>query len=143
MELARTLRTVRHLRASQVVHRVRLALRRRLWSRAPARVDARYTARAAHAPPLPWDHAGLAHVARLRAEHRDPARARAIAEDALRGRFTLLGDGTSPSAPVSAASKSGSSSSCQRAVKRSSCQAAFAGLVEGSTCAASPTCHCR
>lgn len=92
MDLARTLRTVRHLRASQVWHRVRLTARRKLWSRAPAHIDARYAARAASASPLPWDHAGLAQVARLRAEHRDPAHARAIAEDALRGRFTLLGE---------------------------------------------------
>lgn len=92
MHLARTFRTVRHLRASQVWHRVRLAARRRLWSRAPGRIDAGYTARAASAPPLPWDHAGLVQVARLRAEHRDPVRARAIADDALRGRFTLLGE---------------------------------------------------
>lgn len=92
MDLARTLRTVRHLRASQVWHRVRLTARRKLWSRTPARIDARYTARAAQAPALAWDSAGLAHVARLRAESRDPARARAIAEDALRGRFTLLGE---------------------------------------------------
>lgn len=103
MDLARTFRTVRHLRASQIWHRVRLTTRRKLWSRAPGRIDARYTARATSAPPLPWDHAGLAHVARLRAEHRDPARALAIAEDALRGRFTLLGEARDLAVPDGAA----------------------------------------
>lgn len=104
MDLARTLRTVRHLHAGQIWHRVRLAARRKLWSRAPARIDARYTARAAGALPLPWDHAGLAHVAQLRAEHRGSDRARESAEDALCSRFTLLGE-TRELVPADAAAR--------------------------------------
>jgi uncharacterized heparinase superfamily protein len=88
----RLLRTVAHLRPSQVWHRVRLGARRKLWSQRSAAIDARYGARAAAVAPLRWDHPGLARVAALRAEARDPATAARVAADALAGRFTLLGE---------------------------------------------------
>ena len=90
--IGRLLRTVSHLRASQVWHRARLTLRRKRWSRRADAIDARYQARAATVAPLRWDHAGLAAVARQHAERRDPARAVAVARDALAGRFTFLGE---------------------------------------------------
>jgi uncharacterized heparinase superfamily protein len=91
-EIGRLLRTVSHLRASQIWHRARLSLRRRRWSRRAGAIDAQYRARAATVAKLDWDHRGLAAVARHHAERRDPARAVAIARDALAGRFTFLGE---------------------------------------------------
>jgi hypothetical protein len=90
--VGRLLRTVSHLRASQVWHRARLSTRRTLWSRFPAAIDARYARRAAAVAPLRWDHPGLAAVAALRAARRDPAEAARAAAEALEGRFTLLGE---------------------------------------------------
>ncbi|RIL04492.1 MAG: hypothetical protein DCC71_13970, partial [Proteobacteria bacterium] len=98
--VGRLLRTLSHLRADQVWHRVRLSLRRKHWSRRAAAIDARYRARAAQAGALRWDDAGLAAFARLRAEGRDPERAVAVARDALAGRFTLLGETRALGTPV-------------------------------------------
>jgi hypothetical protein len=91
-QIGRLLRTVSHLRASQVWHRARLTLRRKRWSRRADAIDAQYRARAAAVAGPRWDHAGLAAVARHHAERRDPARVVAVARDALAGRFTFLGE---------------------------------------------------
>lgn len=88
----RLLRTVSHLRPSQVWHRVRLTARRKLWSMRSAAVDADYTRRAAACGPLRWDHPGLAAVAALRERGTDGATAARVAAEALAGRFTLLGE---------------------------------------------------
>jgi uncharacterized heparinase superfamily protein len=90
-ELARTWRTVRHLRAGQVVQRLCYRVRRARWERRSAAVDASYTARASRLAPLRWDHPGLARVAAHRARLRAEARALAAARDALEGRFDFLG----------------------------------------------------
>ncbi len=90
-DLARFLRTVSHLQPSQVWHRARYRVRRAWWERSGARVDAAYARRAAALPPPRFDHPGLAAVARLWAERRDPAAAERAAREALEGRFTLLG----------------------------------------------------
>jgi uncharacterized heparinase superfamily protein len=88
---ARWLRTLRPLPPGQVAHRIRLALRRRLWEQLGARVDARYRARAARLGPPRLDHPGLRAVAAYRVP-RVPHEARlAAARDALAGRFTFLG----------------------------------------------------
>ncbi len=99
-DIGRLLRTVSQLRASQIWHRARLTLRRKLWSRRAAQVDAAYCARAAKMPALRWDHAGLAVVARHYAERRDASAARRIAQDALAGRFTFLGETRELGTPV-------------------------------------------
>jgi uncharacterized heparinase superfamily protein len=99
-DIGRLLRTVSHLRATQIWHRARLTVRRKLWSRDPARIDARYHARAAAIAPLRWDHAGLAAVARQFAERRDPAAALGVANDVLAGRFRFLGETRDLGAPV-------------------------------------------
>jgi len=70
-DIGRLLRTVSHLRASQIWHRARLTVRRRLWSRRYAQIDAAYHQRATNLTALRWDHAGLAAVARHQAERRD------------------------------------------------------------------------
>lgn len=98
--IGRLLRTVRHLRASQVWHRVRLSLRRKRWSRHPDAIDAQYRTRAATVAKLDWNHRGLAAVARHYVERRDPARAVANARDALAGRFTFLGETRELGLPV-------------------------------------------
>lgn len=99
-QAGRLLRTLRHLRASQIAQRVRLTARRKLWSRRPAAIDARYSQRVASLPPLRFDHAGLAAVAALRSEGRDADTAARIARDALAGRFTLLGETRELGVPV-------------------------------------------
>jgi uncharacterized heparinase superfamily protein len=91
-QAARLLHTVAHLRPSQVAHRVRLTVRRKLWSLRPAMIDARYAERAAAIAPPRFDHAGLVAVAALRTARRDRGAATRVAEDALAGRFTLLGE---------------------------------------------------
>ncbi len=91
-DIGRLLRTVSHLRASQIWHRARLTLRRELWSRRPARIEAAYHQRAANAASLRWDHQGLAAVARHHAERRDATETLRVARDALAGRFTFLGE---------------------------------------------------
>lgn len=92
-------RTLVHLRPAQVWHRVRLSARRAWWNRRQAAIDARYRARAANAQ-VAWDHPGLAAVAEARLARRPAASAAAIAEDALAGRFTLLGETRSLGWPV-------------------------------------------
>ena len=99
-DIGRLLRTVSHLRASQIWHRARLSVRRKLWSRNPARIDARYCARAAAVAPLRWDHAGLAAVARHHADRRDAAAALEVAKNALAGRFSFLGETRDLGVPV-------------------------------------------
>jgi uncharacterized heparinase superfamily protein len=99
-DIGRLLRTVSHLRATQIWHRARLTVRRKLWSRDPARIDARYHARAAAIAPLRWDHAGLAAVARHQAERHDAATALGVANDALTGRFRFLGETRDLGVPV-------------------------------------------
>ena len=54
-------------------------------------MDASYRARASHLPALRWDHPGLAGVASLRRSRRGAGESRRIADDALLGRFVLLG----------------------------------------------------
>ena len=99
-DIGRLLRTVSQLRASQIWHRARLTMRRKLWSRNPARIDAAYRSRAAQVASLRWDHAGLAAVARHHAERRDAATALRVAQDALAGRFTFLGETRDLGLPV-------------------------------------------
>lgn len=91
MSWGRTLRTVVHLRPGQVAHRLRYRVRRALWERRSATVDARYRARAARLPAFRWDHPGLARVAVYRLSQRPEDEALAAADDALEGRFTFLG----------------------------------------------------
>jgi uncharacterized heparinase superfamily protein len=100
MNAARLLRTVSHLRASQVWHRARLTGRRALWSRLGARIDARYARAAARLPALPWDHPGLARFAAERVARRDPKDALRVARNALAGRFSLLGETRALGQPV-------------------------------------------
>ena len=88
---ARTLRTVRHLRPSQLAHRIRYLLRRARWERASETVDRRYRQRAASLPEMRWQHEGLERVAAFRLGERDDADALAVARDALEGRFSFLG----------------------------------------------------
>jgi uncharacterized heparinase superfamily protein len=88
---ARWLRTVAHLSADQVWHRLRLTLRRRLWERLGARVDARYRRRAAALRPAAFGHPGLRAVAVLHESLRPAEAAHASARAALEGRFRLLG----------------------------------------------------
>lgn len=99
-DIGRLLRTVSHLRATQIWHRARLTVRRKLWSRRSAQVDAAYHARAAKLAGLRWDHAGLAAVARHHAERRDASAAQRVARDALAGRFTFLGETRDLGIPV-------------------------------------------
>ena len=71
-DIGRLLRTVSHLRASQIWHRVRLtAAAQALVAARGARSTRATSARAAQVAPLRWDHAGLAAVARQHAERRD------------------------------------------------------------------------
>jgi uncharacterized heparinase superfamily protein len=98
-QLGRLWRTVRPLRPTQVWQRVRLGVRRRLWVRRAAAVDARYRERAA-AGAVRWDVPGLAAAARLRAARRVPEQALAAAEGALAGRFHLLGETRELGRPV-------------------------------------------
>ena len=88
--LGRWLRTVRHLEASQLWHRARLELRRALWERRGAAVQARYEARAARLAPATLDHPGLVRVAALRERMTNPEESRARADAALAGRFRFL-----------------------------------------------------
>lgn len=90
--LGLTVRTARHLRASQVLHRLRYSLRRPLWERRSPQINARYEKRAAaRQAPVRWQHPGLARVARFREEQVGDREARAVAEAALEGRFEFLG----------------------------------------------------
>lgn len=90
--LIRTLRTLQHLRPSQVWHRARYTLRRPLWERRSAGIDARYEARAAERrSTVRWQHPGLVRVARFRQDLLPADQARQVAEDALEGRFRFLG----------------------------------------------------
>ncbi len=89
--LARTLRTVRHLRPGQIAHRIRYRLRRARWQRNSAAVDARYAERAAQLHALRWDHPGLARVAAFRIAARAEHAALAAADAALAGRFEFHG----------------------------------------------------
>lgn len=89
--LARTLRTAAHLRPEQIAWRVFYSLRRPLWERRSAGVDAAYRRRADALGPVQWSHAGLAAVSAWRARRRDEATARSIARDAREHRFTFLG----------------------------------------------------
>jgi uncharacterized heparinase superfamily protein len=81
---------VAHLRPGQIAHRLRYTLRRALWERRGAAIDARYRDRAARLGPARWDHPGIAAVAAFRAGRIDEASSRA--RDALDGRFTFLGE---------------------------------------------------
>jgi uncharacterized heparinase superfamily protein len=90
LDLGRWLRTARHLEASQLWHRARLTLRRAWWERLGERAHARAAADAAALPPARLAHPGLERVAALRARLADPAASRAVADDALAGRFTFL-----------------------------------------------------
>lgn len=92
-------RTVRHLRAAQLGHRLRLTARRRLLSRRTARTDQGYRARA-DAGAVRWDHPGLAAVARARAARLTGDRQGERAAEALTGRFTLLGEPRDLGRPV-------------------------------------------
>ena len=99
-DAGRTLRTLSHLRPSQVWHRARLTLRRALWSRRTAAVDARYRGRAEPWSRWPSAHPGLAAVAAIRAARRAPEAALAAARDALAGRFSMLGETRELGVPV-------------------------------------------
>ena len=96
-QIGRLLRTVSHLRASQVWHRARLTLRRKRWSRRADAIDARYRARAATVAPLRWDSRRDSQRWRATAPsdaiRRAPSR---VARDALAGRFTFLGRDARP-----------------------------------------------
>ena len=96
----RYLRTVSHLRPAQIWHRGRLTLRRALWSRRSAQVDARYRRRAEAWAQWPRDHAGLASLAALRAAGRAPEPELAAARDVLAGRFSWLGETRDLGMPV-------------------------------------------
>jgi uncharacterized heparinase superfamily protein len=89
--LARWLRTVRHLEASQLWHRARFMLRRAAWERRGAALHARYGERAEALGPARLDHPGLARVAKLRERLAEPRASRAVADAALAGRFAFLG----------------------------------------------------
>lgn len=90
MNPGRFLRTIAPLRTRQLWHRARLTARRAIWARTRARIDARYRRRAEGAAPVRWDHAGLARVAALRLERRDPDVSRNNADRVLAGRFRFL-----------------------------------------------------
>jgi uncharacterized heparinase superfamily protein len=85
-------RTIRHLRPSQLINRVRYSLRRPLWERRSRQIDARYEARALRRHSARWSHPGIARVALFRAGLESEARAREVAEAALEGRFCFLGN---------------------------------------------------
>ena len=89
-DLARTLRTLAHVRPGQIWHRVRYSLRRRQWERNADAIDARYRERAERLPALRWDHPGLGAVARYRHGLRSEEAAREIADAALEGHFRFL-----------------------------------------------------
>jgi uncharacterized heparinase superfamily protein len=89
-DLALAVRSAAHLRPGQIAHRLRYTLRRALWERRGAAIDARYRDRAARLGPARWDHPGIAAVAAFRAGRIDEASSRA--RDALDGRFTFLGE---------------------------------------------------
>lgn len=95
--VARWWRTVRHLRAAQLAHRLRLSARRRLLSHWPARAERRAQVSAGS---VRWDHGGLAAVARARAARGSPEGLEERARDALAGRFTLLGETRALGRPV-------------------------------------------
>src|SRR5262245_17106025 len=90
-DLARWLRTVRHLEASQLWARAHLTLRRARWERLGPAIHARYLARAEGSSPARLDHPGLVRVAALRERLGAPEEGRARAEAALAGRFAFLG----------------------------------------------------
>jgi uncharacterized heparinase superfamily protein len=90
-DLARWLRTVRHLRPVQGIARVRLALRRRTWERSGERVDARYRRRAAALRAARFDDAGIAAVAAHRIAAVPATERVRVARDALAGTFEFLG----------------------------------------------------
>ncbi|HEY8495351.1 MAG TPA: alginate lyase family protein, partial [Myxococcota bacterium] len=98
-DAGRALRTIAHLRPSQIFHRARLTARRALWVRMGPRIDAAYRARAASGR-VRWDHPGLRAVATLRAARRDQQEAHRAACEALEGRFTLLGETRDLGLPV-------------------------------------------
>jgi uncharacterized heparinase superfamily protein len=100
-DAGRLLRTVSHLRASQVWHRARLSLRRTWWSRRTATIDARYRRGAqGKGARLDWRHAGLLAVAELGAARRKASDALEAAREVLSGRFTLLGETRELGLPV-------------------------------------------
>jgi len=96
---ARYWRTLWHLRPAQLWHRVRLAVRRHAWSWASARIDARYR-ESARGQRVDWADPGLAALARLRAERHEAGSALDVADAALAGRFTFLGEARDLGVPV-------------------------------------------
>lgn len=98
-DLPRLWRTVRPLGRDQLWHRVRLAARRRWWAARPAPVEARYRSRAAGGR-VHWAHPGLVSVARARLARRAAHAPASVADDALAGRFTLLGETRELGRPV-------------------------------------------
>jgi uncharacterized heparinase superfamily protein len=88
---ARWLRTVRHLEASQLWHRIRLSVRRAYWEHRGEAIDARYRARAGALPPADLRHPGLARVAALRRRLVTAESSRSTADDVIAGRFRFLG----------------------------------------------------
>lgn len=89
-DLARTLRTVRHVRPGQLWHRVRYSLRRAWWERNAESIDRGYRKRAEGLPKARWDHPGLAAVAAFRRSLVPEDHAQETADAALEGRFTFL-----------------------------------------------------
>lgn len=98
-QIGRWWRTVSHLRATQIAHRILLTARRAWWVRRGPAVAARFDSRAAGGR-VRWDHPGLRAVAEARAARRPAADSLAAARDAVEGRFTFLNETRSLGLPV-------------------------------------------
>ena len=84
------LRTVRHLRFSQLAHRLHYRARRAIWERRSEATDARYRQRAAELCLPRFDHPGLLRLAELYCGRTSAETSLRRARDALEGRFEFL-----------------------------------------------------